>query len=153
MNSNGSPVPHTVDPAALDSAFNARPQTSRYNRSANVHRENTPDKVQELFREKGEQFIKVEPETRVQNCAVFHFSKEDHTLGNLLRDRILADECVLFSGYKVPHPLFAKFELRVQTDGSKTPKQAVLDASTALISDLDKLNNEFSKEYALAQLR
>lgn len=37
----------------------------------------------------------------VPNACIFTFNKEDHTLGNLLRSRLLEDPHVLFSGYKV----------------------------------------------------
>lgn len=42
----------------------------------------------------------------VQSASVFTFNKEDHTLGNMLRERLLRNPHVHFSGYKVPHPLF-----------------------------------------------
>jgi len=35
------------------------------------------------------------------NTCIFQFNKEDHTLGNLLRARLLQNNHVLFSGYKV----------------------------------------------------
>ena len=42
----------------------------------------------------------------VSNASVFTFNKEDHTLGNMLRARLLQSPHVIFSAYKVPHPLF-----------------------------------------------
>ena len=42
----------------------------------------------------------------VQSASVFTFNREDHTLGNMLRSRLLQSPHVHFSGYKVPHPLF-----------------------------------------------
>lgn len=42
----------------------------------------------------------------IPSTSVFKFNKEDHTLGNMLRARLLQSPHVLFSGYKVPHPLF-----------------------------------------------
>lgn len=42
----------------------------------------------------------------IPSTSVFTFNKEDHTLGNMLRARLLQSPHVLFSGYKVPHPLF-----------------------------------------------
>ena len=35
------------------------------------------------------------------NTSIFHFNKEDHTLGNLLRSKLLTNSHVIFSGYKV----------------------------------------------------
>ena len=39
------------------------------------------------------------------STSIFTFNKEDHTLGNLLRSRLLQTPHVTFSAYKVPHPL------------------------------------------------
>jgi len=59
---------------------------------------------------------------------------------------------VLFSAYKTPHPLFAEFELRVQTDGSITPKNALMKACGETVRDLDQLSREFTKEFELKKL-
>lgn len=53
---------------------------------------------------------------------------------------------------KVPHPLFAKFELRVQTDGEITPKEAVLASSRDLVQDLNVLKTNFTREYELRKM-
>jgi len=88
----------------------------------------------------------------VPNACTFVIKKEDHTLGNLLRDRLLLMPSVLFSAYKTPHPLFAEFELRVQTDGSITPKNALMKACGETVRDLDQLSREFTKEFELKKL-
>ena len=41
------------------------------------------------------------------NTSLFKLNKEDHTLGNMLRGQLLHSPHVLFSGYRVPHPMFA----------------------------------------------
>jgi DNA-directed RNA polymerase II subunit RPB11 len=56
------------------------------------------------------------------------------------------------ANYQVPHPLFAKIELRVQTDGEKTPKEAVVQCCRALVGELQILSKEFTKEYELRKL-
>ena len=43
--------------------------------------------------------------TGIPSSSIFTFNKEDHTLGNLLRSRLLQSPHVTFAGYKVPHPL------------------------------------------------
>lgn len=83
----------------------------------------------------------------VPNTAIFTFNKEDHTLGNLLSQRLLKYEYIVFSAYKVPHPLFATFELRVQTDGSITPKEAIIRACKDIVQDLHVLNSSFQTEW------
>jgi DNA-directed RNA polymerase II subunit RPB11 len=52
----------------------------------------------------------------------------------------------------VPHPLFAKFELRVQTDGDITPKEALVNTCKNIVSDLATLSREFTKEYELRKM-
>jgi DNA-directed RNA polymerase II subunit RPB11 len=102
------------------------------------------------------------------STAIFTFNKEDHTLGNLLRDRLLQNSHVTFSGYKVctncppggdmtltikvPHPLFAKFELRIQTYGQITPKEALTAACQELIRELNKLKTNFQDAYNLTKM-
>lgn len=78
---------------------------------------------------------------------VFTFNKEDHTLGNLLAQRLLTYDYVVFSAYKIPHPLFATFELRVQTDGTVTPKDAIIRCCRDVINDLGRLNDSFTTEW------
>lgn len=90
--------------------------------------------------------------TGVPNAAMFTFNKEDHTLGNLLRAKLVKSQHVLFAGYQVPHPLFATFKLRVQTDGEVTPKEAVVQACKDLLGELHNLDQEFTKEFELKKI-
>lgn len=103
------------------------------------------------------------------NSSIFTVAKEDHTLGNLLRAHLLKDPHVLFAGYRgkhiklfmelenmlkitVPHPLFANFELRVQTDGEITPREALIACCKGIVSDLGQLSREFTKEFELRKM-
>lgn len=96
-------------------------------------------------------------------------------MANLLRAHLLKDPHVTFAGYRgttlppkscipphtvcriyltpntylVPHPLFATIELRVQTDGTITPKEAVITTSKNLLAELGQLSREFTKEFEL----
>jgi len=88
----------------------------------------------------------------VANAALFTFNREDHTLANLLRDKLFRLEHVTFAAYKVPHPLFATFELRVHTDGEISPKDAVITSCRELINELQELDQEFTKEFELKKL-
>ncbi|KAE8349173.1 hypothetical protein BDV28DRAFT_160713 [Aspergillus coremiiformis] len=100
----------------------------------------------------GENKVEMEIDTRIPSSAIFTFNKEDHTLGNLIRSRLLQSSHVLFAAYKVPHPLVPKFELRVQTDGEITPKTAIIAACNDLVRDLGILSREFTKEYELRKM-
>ena len=88
----------------------------------------------------------------VPNAARFTFNKEDHTLGNLISCRLRKYRSTLFSGYMIPHPLVPNFELRVQTDGTLSPKDAVLQACRDIVQDLDHLSKEFTKEWELKKI-
>jgi len=94
----------------------------------------------------------MEADTRQPNTAVFTFNKEDHTLANMLRSALLQNEHVIFSAYRVPHPVFPTFELRVQTDDETTPKEALLNACQSLITDLQMLSQKLTREWELIRI-
>lgn len=79
------------------------------------------------------------------NAAIFTVNKEDHTLGNLIRNQLLKDPHVLFAGYKVPHPLEHKFVIRIQTTSDYTPQEAFMNAITDLMSELSLLEERFKE--------
>ncbi|KAL8713534.1 MAG: hypothetical protein Q9220_002396 [cf. Caloplaca sp. 1 TL-2023] len=114
--------------------------------------ENVSNRFELFLLGDGEKKVTEEADTRIPSTSVFTFNKEDHTLGNMLRARLLQSPHVLFSGYKVPHPLFSKFILRVQTDGTLTPRQALVQACKDLVTDLGLLSREFTKEWELRKM-
>ncbi|KAI9717505.1 MAG: hypothetical protein M1812_004646 [Candelaria pacifica] len=128
----------------LDSNKDHAKETPKPNAADNV-----PDRFELFLLGEGERKVTVVPDTRVPSTAVFTFNKEDHTLGNLLRAQLFKNTHVLFSAYKVPHPLVASFELRVQTDGEITPTQAVVQASKECVNDLSVLARKFTEEFEL----
>ncbi|KAJ5312304.1 hypothetical protein PENANT_c011G00837 [Penicillium antarcticum] len=111
-----------------------------------------PDVYEAILLAPGENKIDVEIDTRLPSAAIFTFHKEDHTLGNMLRTRLLKTPHVIFAAYKVPHPLTPNFLLRVQTDGEIAPRQAVINACHALIKDCGILSREFTKEFELRKM-
>jgi DNA-directed RNA polymerase II subunit RPB11 len=88
----------------------------------------------------------------VPNTAIFTFNKEDHTLGNLISQRLHKYPQVVFSAYIVPHPLFANFDLRVTTNGEWAPKEAIMIACRDIVNDLSVLSREFTKEWELKKI-
>lgn len=62
----------------------------------------------------GEQRVSYEKNEKVQNCGTFTLEKEDHTVGNLLRQQMLTNPKVRFAAYQMPHPLQHKMLIRVQ---------------------------------------
>ncbi|EKD14101.1 uncharacterized protein L3040_007898 [Drepanopeziza brunnea f. sp. 'multigermtubi'] len=113
---------------------------------------NAPDRFELFILGEGEKKVSEAADTRTSDSSVFTFNKEDHTLANILRAHLVKDPHVLFAGYKIPHPLFAKFELRVQTDGTVSPKEALVKCCKELVAEMETLSREFTKEYELRKM-
>lgn len=79
------------------------------------------------------------PDTKMPNTCTFTIQKEDHTLGNILARQLQRQDHVEFTGYKVPHPLEHNFVLKVQTDRTTTPVEALQRGVDQLIGDLSLL--------------
>ena len=104
---------------------------------------NAPEPFEPFLLLDGEKKISIVKDNKVPNAAHFTVMKEDHTLGNLLRAQLLKDPQVIFAGYKVPHPLEHKFNLRVQTTPDYSPQEAFTNAITDLISEVSLLEEKF----------
>ncbi|CRG89844.1 DNA-directed RNA polymerase II subunit RPB11 [Talaromyces islandicus] len=113
---------------------------------------NAPDRTESFILGENEKKIEEKADTRTPSTSIFTLNKEDHTIGNLLRSRLLQNRHVTFAAYKVPHPLVHKLELRVQTDGDITPKEALLGACHDTVRDLGTLSREFTKEFELRKM-
>ncbi|KAI5839833.1 DNA-directed RNA polymerase, partial [Morchella snyderi] len=100
----------------------------------------------------GEEKVTMEWDLRLPNTAIFTFSREDHTLGNLLTSALLETEHVLFAAYKVPHPLFPTFILRISTDATIGPKEALTTTCKRVIEDLSSLSKKLTREWELTKL-
>ncbi|KAB8304534.1 hypothetical protein EYC80_003920 [Monilinia laxa] len=127
-------------------------QERYYNRTDLTNMSNAPERFELFILGDGEKKCTEEADTRTPNSSIFTFNKEDHTLGNMLRAHLLKDPHVIFSGYKIPHPLFSKFELRIQTDGEITPKEALVACCRNLVSELEVFSREFTKEFELRKM-
>ncbi|KAI9859625.1 MAG: DNA-directed RNA polymerase II core subunit [Trichoglossum hirsutum] len=112
---------------------------------------NVPDRFELFLLGPGEAKVTVEPDTRVPHCAMFHFNKEDHTLADMLRSQLLRTPNVVFAGYRVPHPLFSTFDIRIQTNGEISPKDALVEACKELINKLKVLDLQFKHEFAIKE--
>lgn len=96
--------------------------------------------------------IKITPDNKVPNAAIIKIEREDHTLANLLRAQLLKDDKVIFAAYKVEHPLFANFLLRIQTQENYTPREALKNACLGILSELEIIKTRFKDEWALKSL-
>jgi DNA-directed RNA polymerase II subunit RPB11 len=108
----------------------------------------------------------------MSNTSDFTLAKEDHTMGNLISEHLKQERHVLMAGYKgkmaterqwlavvaniyasaVAHPNVPEVMIRIQTDGSITPREAFKKVCGTLISNYSALGREFQKELALRQL-
>ncbi|KAK1770459.1 RBP11-like subunits of RNA polymerase [Phialemonium atrogriseum] len=100
----------------------------------------------------GEKKITEQVFTGMSNTSDFTLHKEDHTLGNLLSEHLKKAPHVMMAGYKVGHPNVPEVLLRVQTDGTITPREALVEVCKQLVATLGQLGREFQKEFAFRQI-
>ncbi|BDB97187.1 MAG: DNA-directed RNA polymerase subunit L [Saccharolobus sp.] len=67
---------------------------------------------------------------------------EDHTIGNLISGTLRKIKGVTFASYYQSHPLLDKIVIKVLTDGSITPKEALLKA----IEMIKSISTEYLNE-------
>lgn len=70
---------------------------------------------------------------------------EDHTLCNALCKELFNDKSVVFASYRIDHPLVGRPRVYVQTDGSKSPVEAIIEASKRLRSRALEFSELFSR--------
>lgn len=81
-----------------------------------------------------------------KNKFVFNVDGVSHGFCNMLKERLLEDDHVKIATYKVEHPLTNIPRFLVETDGSETPRNAVLNAVKKLKTFADKTRKELAKE-------
>ena len=74
------------------------------------------------------------------NSRLFELKGEGHTMGNLLKHRLLEREDVTFAGYKVTG---TGISLRIETDGETKPIEAFRGSLKAVMSDMDQIKTAF----------
>lgn len=74
-----------------------------------------------------------------------------------LRRQLLLDPNVLFAGYRIPHPLQNRVEIRIQTDPAAqpavSPRQALLNACAALVNQGRDLRSQFKDQATRLELQ
>ncbi|KAG8774602.1 DNA-directed RNA polymerase II core subunit [Ceratobasidium sp. 428] len=113
---------------------------------------NAPNRFEMFTLADGERLIEVTEDTKIPNAATVKIVKQDHTLANMLRAQLLANEAVIFAGYKVPHPLEPYFIIKIQTNGAFTPSQVLLDVCNALIRMITDIKTQFTTKFDLRAL-
>lgn len=94
----------------------------------------------------GKAKVEYEVDSRIEFAGTFTVFLEDHTIGNITRMQLLQDERVRFAGYKAPHPLEHRIQVRIQTNGQITPHQALSDSLTTLSTTIKTLQAQFEKQ-------
>ncbi|MBD3227418.1 MAG: DNA-directed RNA polymerase subunit L [Candidatus Lokiarchaeota archaeon] len=79
---------------------------------------------------------------RDENSIEIQILGEGHTLCSNLREILFEDESVLFAGYMIKHPLMAEPRVYVKVNGSKTPKDALIDSCKVLIERSSDFNEK-----------
>jgi len=109
---------------------------------------NAPPRYESFVLEDEELLVTITDDTKIPNAATARINKQDHTLGNMIRAHLLSMPQILFAGYKVPHPLHPYFIIKLQTDGSITPTEALEKACEGLIGVLAGLEAKFKREFS-----
>eukprot|EP00478_Filoreta_tenera_P005820 GABV01007189.1.p1 GENE.GABV01007189.1~~GABV01007189.1.p1 ORF type:complete len:101 (+),score=25.79 GABV01007189.1:70-372(+) len=79
------------------------------------------------------------------DAASFIIRKEDHTLGNLVRMKLLRDERVIFAGYKVPHPLKYDLIIKLRTTKDHNPVDVMKENLEDIQGQLSKFQSKFGE--------
>lgn len=112
---------------------------------------NQPARFELVVLPEGVKKVTVHKDLKIPNAAKFIIQREDHTLGNVLKERVAKQSGVTFAAYKVPHPLEPVVELIVHTNKTTTPIQSVSNAAIDLGADLGLLVDSFNREVGRIQ--
>ncbi|KAF3163222.1 RNA polymerase subunit AC19 [Orbilia oligospora] len=104
------------------------------------------DEPLDLTHENNAKIIMLGTATDDDSCASFQFENEDHTLGNALRWIIMKNPQVEFCGYSIPHPSETKMNMRIQTYGEITAKDALIKGLADLRDLCDVVTDKFIAE-------
>lgn len=72
---------------------------------------------------------------------------EEHTIGNLISGTLQRIKGVKFASYYQPHPLMQKIIIKVLTDGTISPKEAIIRA----IQDAKELTKRYLEELSIIE--
>ncbi|KAJ1668606.1 DNA-directed RNA polymerase II core subunit [Coemansia sp. RSA 1646] len=94
----------------------------------------------------GARKIEITKDPKMSNCLLFRIQREDHTIANVLRYRLLSHPQVLFCAYRSPHPLEYLIELKVQTTSRTTPIDVMKEAIQSLMLEYGNIRRVFGDE-------
>lgn len=75
----------------------------------------------------------------------FTIIEEDHTIGNMVRMNLSNDSRVLFAGYRKTHPAVQRIELKIRTDGTITPAEALDNTLSEVVLRLQEIERQYKE--------
>ncbi|KAJ2802711.1 DNA-directed RNA polymerase II core subunit [Coemansia guatemalensis] len=107
---------------------------------------NAPERHEMFTLPEGARKIDISKDAKMANCVIFNIQREDHTVANILRYKLLQNSQVLFAAYRMPHPLEHHVELKVQTTSRTTPVDVMKEAIELLMQDYGNIRSAFDNE-------
>ncbi|ABP96002.1 MULTISPECIES: DNA-directed RNA polymerase subunit L [Metallosphaera] len=86
--------------------------------------------------------MEIAVEREEENYLELRIQGEDHTLGNLIAGRLRSVKGVILATYYLPHPLKDELVIKIKTDGTISPREALNRA----IEDVKVLGESFLDE-------
>jgi len=90
----------------------------------------------------------IEEKTKANNYSQFKLMKEDHTIGNSIQMELLENENVIFSGYRIPHPLKKELYIKIKTKSTTEPRKELIKGLKAIQTKIKTLKQEFKSAIA-----
>ncbi|KAJ2656663.1 DNA-directed RNA polymerase II core subunit [Coemansia sp. RSA 1200] len=109
---------------------------------------NAPERFEMFLLPEGARKIEITKDPKMPNCLLFRIQREDHTVANVLRYRLLSHPQVLFCAYRSPHPLEYLIELKVQTTSRTTPIDVMKEAIQSLMLEYGNIRSVFENDLA-----
>ncbi|KAI5180862.1 DNA-directed RNA polymerase II subunit RPB11 [Nematocida sp. AWRm80] len=78
-------------------------------------------------------------EDKMSNSIEMSIKDENHTLGNILSNKLQSREEVLFAAYKIPHPLQNILKIKVTTESNTSPIESVKESLEELIRECESI--------------
>lgn len=107
---------------------------------------NAPERFEMFTLPDGVRKIDIVKDAKMANCLQFNIQREDHTIANILRYRLLQHPQVLFAAYRMPHPLEYFVELRVQTTSRATPIDVMRETIQSLMVEYGNIRSALDSE-------
>ncbi|BEJ01381.1 hypothetical protein CcaverHIS631_0600630 [Cutaneotrichosporon cavernicola] len=126
-----------------NNSFRHQHYSSLYKMSGRI---NQPNRIETWLLQEDEKRLTITEDPKIPNAATVIVRAQDHTLGNMLRAQLLLDPTVLFSGYKVAHPLENVITIKIQTDERSNPADALKRACTQLINQTINVKKQFQDQ-------